>query len=1052
MNIEIGQLVRSENGLGIGKVVEVDSKLVKVSYFDSPMRMSVLEKVLSIEEVKEENLLIETIVYYYDYEAQEWSVGRIVGPTPPPADYRVQFPNDVYRDLSQVDIYVRWNKPLSSPIEWLAHQETYTPIFQEARVDFQNHMLDQREACAGVTAALSSSIELESHQLAVVRRVLSDPIQRYLLADEVGLGKTIEAGLILRQHVLDHPDSHKVLVLVPEALHQQWVRELSQRFHLSELLDKSVIVQTYNQYLADKTTFDANLVLIDEAHQIAEWGWSTSRQQQQAYQRIANLVHMSNKLLLLSATPLVGNERNFLAMLHLLDAENYHLTEQGVTEFSKRVELREQIGGLIQSFSTSNINLKLLQHLKSLKRILESDNVFLALAEELEPSLLESRFSSDRSENADKLIRQIRNHIANRHGVHHRMLRNRRSSEGISQLLPGLAEQGLERMTFSSAGLNEALEAWHQHMLINDPHSKRFAAIYMMFVEASLGSPQVLVQMANSRLSKLELSQQDFLLSDQQREQLCSALVPDESELLEQIVEQGEDAQEQYLKVLVKQLDSLMSDTKAGVVIFCDHPWSADQLSADICFNYSRSQVQRHNPNQPLRFGKDPECRVLICDRRAEEGINLHGGHRVAIHYDIPLSPNRMEQRNGRMNRYAADQFAAPVRSMVIESNDAQSFTTLWINVLDNSFEMFKQSIAGLQFVIEEQMNLVTEALFIEGIEALHNLDERLVGSGQILESEWTRIRNLEALMAIDTDVQEAQQFAYKLQDVDEREDEFQKVARAWISKTLGFGSFEDRYVYLPPQQSGRATMVNVHMLREHCLLGFESENEDFPMPTTFPMDYIRSDAQDAHKRVARLGEPFHDAMLSILPYEARGRASAMKREVAKMEKDREGVVFCLEYVATTEFDSSDEYATTLVRISDQLMPPKRFTLWLNSQGEPIENPDAVNFFARKYCKKSNGGSDTNLAKKWPEIDYMYSKDAWYELCFSIEESALVSVETKYQDIHRSGLDNLENYLVSDPSLPESFVAQLRQAFGQPVYKCLAAKAVFLVSGQSSLN
>ncbi|MGR5470829.1 hypothetical protein ACPV51_26805, partial [Vibrio astriarenae] len=89
---------------------------------------------------------------------------------------------------------------------------------------------------------------------------------------------------------------------------------------------------TYNQYLADKTTFDANLVLIDEAHQIAEWGWSTSRQQQQAYQRIANLVHMSNKLLLLSATPLVGNERNFLAMLHLLDAENYHLTEQGVTE------------------------------------------------------------------------------------------------------------------------------------------------------------------------------------------------------------------------------------------------------------------------------------------------------------------------------------------------------------------------------------------------------------------------------------------------------------------------------------------------------------------------------------------------------------------------------------------------------------------------------------------------------------------------------------------------------------------------------------------------
>ncbi|MFB1055491.1 protein DpdE [Vibrio diabolicus] len=1049
--MEVGQFVCVENGLGLGKISKIDGESVVVTYFDSPMCMVAHEAQCHINAVNKSLLLIETVVSYYEHESEEWLTGRIVGEAPPPADYLVQFPNDEYRHLPQVDLYVRWDKPLSSPIEWLANQHTYTPYFQEARVDFHNHMLDQREACAGVTAALSSSIELESHQLAVVRRVLSDPIQRYLLADEVGLGKTIEAGLILRQHVLDHPDSHKVLVLVPEALYQQWVRELSQRFHLSELLDKSVIVQTYDQYLADKMTFDANLVLIDEAHQIAEWGWSTSQQQQQAYQRIAKQVHLSNKLLLLSATPLVGNERNFLAMLHLLDIDNYHLTEQGVTEFGKRVAQREKIGGLIQSFTTNNINLKLLQHLKILKNTLESDNVFLAMAEELEPSLVASRFNSNRSEEADKLIRQIRNHIANRHGVHHRMLRNRRSSEGISQLLPGLAEHGLERLTYFSARLNEALEAWHQHMLINDPDSERFAAIYMMFVEASLGSPQVLTQVAYSRLYQHELSQQDFLLSDQQREQLCSVLVPDESELLEQIIEQGEDAQEQYLKVLVKQLDSLMSDTKAGVVIFCDHPWSADQLSADICFNYSRGQVQRHNPNQPLRFGKDPECRVLICDRRAEEGINLHGGHRVAIHYDIPLSPNRMEQRNGRMNRYAADQFAAPVRSMVIESNDAQSFATLWINVLDNSFEMFKQSIAGLQFVIEEQMNLVTEALFIEGIEALHNLDERLVGSGQILESEWTRIRNLEALMAIDTDVQEAQQFAYKLQDVDEREDEFQKVARAWISKTLGFGSFEDRYVYLPPQQSGRATMVNVHMLREHCLLGFESENEDFPTPTTYPMEYIRSGAQDAHKRVARLGEPFHDAMLSILPYEARGLASAMKREVKTMDKESEGVVFCFEYLATTEFDSNDEYASTLVRISDQLMPPKRFTLWMNANGEPLPE-EAVKFFAQKYRKKKNGGSDTNLAKTWSDIDYLFSKDEWREQCFTMEEKALVSVETKYQDIHRSGLDNLENYLVSDSSLPESFVAQLRQAFVQPVYKCLAAKAVFLVSGQSSLN
>ncbi|MEF1279675.1 SNF2-related protein, partial [Vibrio fortis] len=336
--MEVGQFVCVEDGLGLGKISKIDGESVVVSYFDSPMCMVAHEAQCYINAVDKSSLLIETVVSYYEHESEKWLTGRIVGEAPPPSDYRVQFPNDVYRDLPQIDLYVRWNHPLSSPIEWLANQHTYTPMFQEARVDFQNHMLDQREACAGITAALSSSIALESHQLAVVRRVLSDPIQRYLLADEVGLGKTIEAGLILRQHVLDNPDSHKVLVLVPEALQQQWIRELSERFHLSELLDKSIIVRTYEQYLANQDNFDANLVLIDEAHQVAEWGWSSSPQQGQAYQRIAKQAHTSTKLLLLSATPLVGNERNFLAMLHLLDADNYQLTEQGVVEFSKRVE------------------------------------------------------------------------------------------------------------------------------------------------------------------------------------------------------------------------------------------------------------------------------------------------------------------------------------------------------------------------------------------------------------------------------------------------------------------------------------------------------------------------------------------------------------------------------------------------------------------------------------------------------------------------------------------------------------------------------------------
>ena len=91
-----------------------------------------------------------------------------------------------------------------------------------------------------MSALFSSIIELEPHQVEVVRRVLQDPVKRYLLADEVGLGKTIEAGVLIRQYVQDDPD-HRIVVLVPAPLIAQWRGERCRRFLLSEELVESVL-------------------------------------------------------------------------------------------------------------------------------------------------------------------------------------------------------------------------------------------------------------------------------------------------------------------------------------------------------------------------------------------------------------------------------------------------------------------------------------------------------------------------------------------------------------------------------------------------------------------------------------------------------------------------------------------------------------------------------------------------------------------------------------------------------------------------------------------
>src|SRR3954465_14971729 len=86
----------------------------------------------------------------------------------------------------------------------------------------------------GLLGVSSGSVDLHAHQVGVARRVLSDPVQRYLLADEVGLGKTIEAGFVIRQRLIDAPGS-LIVVLVPSALQWQWEMELDSKFSLREI-------------------------------------------------------------------------------------------------------------------------------------------------------------------------------------------------------------------------------------------------------------------------------------------------------------------------------------------------------------------------------------------------------------------------------------------------------------------------------------------------------------------------------------------------------------------------------------------------------------------------------------------------------------------------------------------------------------------------------------------------------------------------------------------------------------------------------------------------
>jgi ATP-dependent helicase HepA len=135
-------------------------------------------------------------------------------------------------------------------------------------------------------------------------------------------------------------------------------------------------------------------------------------------------------------------------------------------------------------------------------------------------------------------------------------------------------------------------------------------------------------------------------------------------------------------------------------------------------------------------------CRVLVCDVRAEEGLNLHGGRKLALHFDLPANPNRLEQRLGRLDRFGAGE---PIRSAAVICADDPS-ENAWLACLDQGFDVFRHSIASLQYLIESSLRQATIEWTGTGTTALQDWNAQLGGATGWVARERRRIDQQDAL------------------------------------------------------------------------------------------------------------------------------------------------------------------------------------------------------------------------------------------------------------------------------------------------------------------
>ncbi|MBS4052417.1 MAG: RNA polymerase-associated protein RapA [Methylomonas sp.] len=282
-------------------------------------------------------------------------------------------------DEMELNHHIQFNKPQDRLFTGQFDPSAWFSLRYETWRRQQRH---QQSAVKGLQGARAALIP---HQLYIAHQAANRIAPRIMLADEVGLGKTIEAGLIL-QHRLINGLSQRVLIVVPEALMYQWLVEMLRRFNLRfSLLDETrclacredgdnpfsteQLVLCSQQFFADfperqTQALDAgwDMVVVDEAHHL-EWSEATPSADYLFVEKLANSV---DGLILLTATPeQLGKESHF-ARLRLLDPDRFYSFRHFVAEESQFAPVAELANRLISGQALpadEQVRLKtLLQH------------------------------------------------------------------------------------------------------------------------------------------------------------------------------------------------------------------------------------------------------------------------------------------------------------------------------------------------------------------------------------------------------------------------------------------------------------------------------------------------------------------------------------------------------------------------------------------------------------------------------------------------------------------------------------------------------------------
>lgn len=624
------------------------------------------------------------------------------------------------------EIETSYNNGKVSPLQQLMRYEFQNPRWYFGRSQVSRTMHIINNSLYGFSEITGCKILLKTHQLRTIMRCLQEDKCRNMIADEVGMGKTIEALSVLKVY-LNNNFKKDILIVVPDSLVEQWRTELAFKFNILEGIDKNdnyIMLMKMSGIESASIMGKFDFIIADEVHKYLGTG--------SKYNALLELSKKCDNILMLSATPVQRRKEEYHKLLTLIQPQKYE--NMTIEKFNSLLELQgkliRRVYNVLESLDSylEEIEDSEYQHTDTTEELFED------IYDELEVlvGILKNEKICNMFEKLDyyeedfgvKRIQDIISFICEKYQFEKCIIRNRR----ISNLEEDLNERELVDISYDiQTTFNNTeyrvyclLSDWIESLNLNyDVFLSKFKRVVSSFFSSARAFKKELNKIINI------YSVPEELLLESTR------WVKEENENIKQISEYLNDPIE-FESRIVNIIDFIDQEAYGKkVLIFTDFKETFELYKSILesyfgknkCAFFQKDMDTMERELNAYRFETDQNYEILLSDKSGGEGRNFQNAD-IILNIDIPWSANELEQRIGRLDRIGRKK-GLPVTSAVCYAKLSleEDLFRFW----NEGLNIFNKSQSGLEIIMNDIDEKLIQAVCSDFKYGLNNVIDSII-------------------------------------------------------------------------------------------------------------------------------------------------------------------------------------------------------------------------------------------------------------------------------------------------------------------------------------